>query len=374
MKSFEFIHFILFLGIGQGFFLAIVIQFINNKNKLANRTLSLILIIASIMLLGRYFFSIGYKNMVFFRIALFVDILIFVFGPLLYLYFRRLIFNESATYRLHLSNFIPAFGMLVYHLWTYQYSYEEFIVLENQGSLYIPFLMIETVGIVFNFYSCYRCFNLLLAYQKEEKKNLSYSHGHISFLKTIMVVVILFLTLWVFSYISYYFLESSSLIISYNSVWIAISIFIYVIGFYSLKQSDFFRMPISENKGYKNKERLDKKVLKELEEGLEKLMTEEKIYLNHKLTLVAIAQKLNTTTNNVSWLLNNIHKSTFYDYINQYRVKEFVKKIQDGEHHRHTLLALSMDSGFNSKSTFNKSFKKVINDTPSNYIKKLNTI
>lgn len=103
-------------------------------------------------------------------------------------------------------------------------------------------------------------------------------------------------------------------------------------------------------------------------------MINEKVYFNHKLTLVDLAKRLNTSTNNVSWLLNNIHKCTFYDYINTYRVKAFVEKIHNGEHHHHTLLALSMDSGFNSKSTFNKAFKAVINDTPSNYIKKLNTI
>ena len=61
---------------------------------------------------------------------------------------------------------------------------------------------------------------------------------------------------------------------------------------------------------------------------------------------------------------------TFYDFINHYRVKEFVKKVENQEHLKHTILALSMDVGFNSKSTFNKAFKDTMQDTPSNYIKK----
>lgn len=102
-------------------------------------------------------------------------------------------------------------------------------------------------------------------------------------------------------------------------------------------------------------------------------MVAKKIYLNNELTLKDLAQELGTTTNNVSWLLNNIHQCSFYDYINQYRVQEFILKIQNGEHFKHTILALSLDSGFNSKSTFNKAFKMVKNDTPSNYIKSLKT-
>ena len=69
-------------------------------------------------------------------------------------------------------------------------------------------------------------------------------------------------------------------------------------------------------------------------------------------------------------MLNNTYQTTFYDFINGYRVMEFVKKVVNEEHIQHTILALSMDVGFNSKSTFNKAFKSKMNETPSNFIKK----
>jgi AraC-like DNA-binding protein len=68
--------------------------------------------------------------------------------------------------------------------------------------------------------------------------------------------------------------------------------------------------------------------------------------------------------------LNNVYKTTIYEFINNFRIKEFVKNIADNKHLNHTILALSMDVGFNSKSTFNKAFKTVMKDTPSNFIKK----
>ncbi|PKV49163.1 AraC-like DNA-binding protein [Aquimarina sp. MAR_2010_214] len=370
MQSFELIDLIVFLGISQGIFLAIVIQVLQNKNRLANRTLSLILTIASIMLTGRFFFTIETDNKVFFRLALFVDILVFVFGPLLYLYYRRLIFNEKSKYKLHYTCFIPATGMLAYHFWTYQFSYDEFVLLAQNGNLTLSFLIIEAVGILFNLYFVYQCFQLLGIYQKEEKNNLSYSQNLVRYLNAILIIGSLFLLLWIISFVLGYGFKIYSSFLSYNAIWIVVCVFVYIIGFYSLKQPDLFRMPLYLNTHIKKKERLDNEVVKNLEVMLEKLMINEKIYLNHKLTLVDLAKKLDTSTNNVSWLLNNIHKCTFYDYINTYRVKAFIEKIHNGEHHHHTLLALSMDSGFNSKSTFNKAFKAVIKDTPSNYIKK----
>ncbi|EZH71798.1 hypothetical protein ATO12_05320 [Aquimarina atlantica] len=374
MQSFEFIDLILFLGVSQGVFLAVTIQIIQNKNRDANKVLSIILLIASIMLTGRLFYFRYSDSEWLFRVAAFVDTLIFVFGPLFYLYFRRLVFNETPLYKLHFSNFIPAACMIGYYFWTLSYSYEEFFLLFNQGILVIPYFIMETVGIFFNIYYCYRCFQLIRTYQKEEKKNLSYSQSLIPFLYSFLITVLLFLTLWLLSYSKVYFLHVYTSVINYNLVWVSIPISIYVIGFYSLKQPEIFRMPLSKKNLTRNKERLEGQAIEDLNQKLENLMVTEKIYLNHKLTLVDLANQLNTSTNNVSWLLNNIHKSSFYDYINTYRVKTFVEKIEKGEHHHHTLLALSMDSGFNSKSTFNKAFKTVIKDTPSNYIKKLNTI
>lgn len=374
MQPFEFIDMVLFLGISQGVFLAVTIQIIQNKNRLANRTLSLMLIIASIMLTGRFFFTIETNNEIFFRLALFVDILVFVFGPLLYLYYRRLIFNEKSKYTLHYAYFIPAAGMLAYHFWTYQFSYDGFVLMVQNGSLTLSFLIIEAVGILFNLYFGRRCFQLLRIYQKEEKNNLSYSQHLVGYLSAILIIGSLFLLLWIISFVLAYGFNMHSSFLSYNAIWIAVSVFVYIIGFYSLKQPDIFRIPLYIKKQIKRKERLDDEMIKDLETRLEKLMINEKIYLNHKLTLVDLANQLNTSTNNVSWLLNNIHNSSFYDYVNQYRIKSFIEKIQNGEHHHHTLLALSMDSGFNSKSTFNKTFKAIVNDTPSNYIKKLNTM
>ncbi len=372
MQSFEFIDLILFLGISQGLFLAFTLQVLTKKNKAANKILSIILWVTTITLFGRMVYSRFSDNLYVIRIVILVDVIIFVLGPLSYLYMRKLVFEEKLNFRKILYHFIPVFFHLAFVLWSYTRTIPELHELIKQGALNFPFFVIETIGLISNIVYIFLCLKLIKLYSKERKENLSYMSNLLPFLYTYIVSISLFVTAWFLSYINFNIYYFNLKYISYNLVWILISVFVYVVSFYSLKQPEIFRMPLTKKNKIKNKERLCDREVAMLKDKLEELLVDEKIYLNHKLTLVDLAKKLDTTTNNVSWLLNNIHNCAFYDYINKYRVREFISKIHNGEHHNHTLLALSMDSGFNSKSTFNKAFKAEFNDTPSNYIKRLN--
>lgn len=371
MYSFEIIDLILFLGISQGFFLAIALRLINNRNKSANKILSYSLFIAALMLLGRVLSS-NLTNIFLYRIASFADTFIFIFGPLIYMYVRRLTFKEYPEFKLSFLHFIPALLHTAYFFWTLLYSLDEFRTLLKSGGFTEIYALIEGTGIVSNIYYCLMSYRLVKVFGNEAKNKLSYSQNVTPFLKAFLFSILVFLVAWSISYINSYYMKIPSLyFMSYHVVWICIPIYIYVVGFYSLQQPEIFRVPNKRKKEIVNKERLEGEVLEKLNKNLERLIVDEKIYLNNNLTLGDLSEKLGTSSNNVSWLLNNIHKCSFYDYINRYRVKAFIEKIQNGEHNRHTLLALSLDSGFNSKSTFNKAFKMEMKETPTNYIKKL---
>ncbi|WP_299258561.1 helix-turn-helix domain-containing protein [uncultured Aquimarina sp.] len=369
MNSFGIVDLVLFLGISQGVFLAITLSLVHNKNKPANRVLSFILLIASLMLVGRIFYP-RFTGTFFFRVAAFVDTLIFVFGPLLYTYIRRQTFYESPDYKIPWYHFIPAIFHVVFFSWTLIYSSEDIKNMIDKGNFNLIYFIVETIGLLSNILYVFLSYQLIRVYKKEEKNNLSYSPKVQTFLSIFLLGVSVFLVLWIISYANYFMRLRELYFISYNLIWISIPIFIYIVGFFSLKQPEIFRMPIVKKKKVQ-KERLDGEELETLKKELEDLMVHKKIYLNNELTLKDLSKELDTSTNNVSWLLNNIHKCSFYDYINKYRVQEFISKIQKGEHFSHTILALSLDSGFNSKSTFNKAFKMIKNDTPSNYIKRL---
>ncbi|MBO9564551.1 MAG: AraC family transcriptional regulator [Niastella sp.] len=91
------------------------------------------------------------------------------------------------------------------------------------------------------------------------------------------------------------------------------------------------------------------------------------LYRKPKLTLEELAGELDLPVRYVSYLINTYHAANFHQYINTWRVQEVIRKINDpGERHK-TLLALALESGFSSKSSFNQVFKDHTGKSPSQY-------
>ncbi|WP_062060679.1 helix-turn-helix domain-containing protein [Aquimarina longa] len=371
MSDLRIIDLVLFLGISQGFFLAIIIQLLPKKNLSANLVLSLILFLSAIMLTGRLYYY-GYEENEFFaRLVMLVDSIIFLFGPLLYLYVRRMIVSSDVKPVLRWVEFLPSALHLMYVLWTYRFSIIQLQEMYDNGFFTIPFFIIElSIIILFTIYII-KCFIILKKFRLAEERILSFHQQIYVYLMILISIFALVTVFWFLNFAKSYLLHTYNPYFNYNTVWLCIPIIMYVVGFYSIRQPEIFRVAILTPKKKIFKSRLSKAKIEQLTADLEHLLVHDKIYLNPNLTLARLATQLKTSTNDVSWLLNKIHKCNFYEYINTYRVQEFISKINKGEHKRHTILALSLDSGFNSKSTFNKAFKIILRDTPSNYIKKM---
>jgi AraC-like DNA-binding protein len=120
----------------------------------------------------------------------------------------------------------------------------------------------------------------------------------------------------------------------------------------------------------------DQAVKKELPDSdywkskIEQLVLDEKLYENPELSVADIAQPLGIAPKKVSQIINQGFAVNFNDYINQHRVKAVIAKLQEGEHSIQTLLAIAYDCGFNSKSTFNRAFKRHTGLSPNAYIQK----
>ncbi len=112
---------------------------------------------------------------------------------------------------------------------------------------------------------------------------------------------------------------------------------------------------------------LSEKEQRSFYEQLQKLFNKEKLYLKSQLKIQDLATKLNTTTHNISQTINSQTNSTFYDYVNGFRVEHLKKLILEDKDKEFTLLALALDSGFNSKSSLNRVFKKHTGITPKEF-------
>jgi TolB-like protein/AraC-like DNA-binding protein len=129
----------------------------------------------------------------------------------------------------------------------------------------------------------------------------------------------------------------------------------------------------SESKTARRKEDVSKLSEEEIttyKKELIQVVQHEKVYLDSSLSLKTLAEKINLHPNKLSWLLNDQLCKNFNEYINGYRIKAFQEKALADQESNFTLLGLAYDSGFNSKSVFNDSFKKSTGLTPKQWLKK----
>lgn len=98
---------------------------------------------------------------------------------------------------------------------------------------------------------------------------------------------------------------------------------------------------------------------------LTKLMDTDRPYLAPELTLPQLAAQVGTNTSVLSRVINTGLGQNFNDYVNEYRIREAERLLRDPRYQQYTLLAVALESGFNSKSTFNRVFKKLRRATPS---------
>ena len=317
------------------------------------------------MLFGRIFYDRIEQNWTL-RLSILLDTTIFLFGPLIYSYIKTLLFNNNKP--LSLIHYLPAIFHVMYCLWCMTIPVNE---LNNKfllGELNLIFFIVEFLGVVLlSVYLIYAS-RLLKKFNVIGLLQLSYQQSVFKFSKIILITLIGLTLVWWLGFISVHFYNTQLFFFNYNSFWILAPSIIYIVGFYSLNQPQIFRMPIKINKASK-KNRLKADEIVNLKKRLNYYIEEEQIYLQSDLSLHMLAKKLDTTSNNLSWLLNEIYQVNFYSYINAFRVDHFIKKIEKNEHFNHTLLGLAMECGFNSKSTFNNVFKMIMKQTPSEYVK-----
>ena len=98
-------------------------------------------------------------------------------------------------------------------------------------------------------------------------------------------------------------------------------------------------------------------------------MDSQKPYLNKELTLTALAEQLHLPPTKLSQLLNEGFSENFYTFINRYRIEESKRLLLDSRFAHYTILGVAFEAGFNTKSTFNKTFREVVGQSPSDYQK-----
>jgi AraC-like DNA-binding protein len=93
-----------------------------------------------------------------------------------------------------------------------------------------------------------------------------------------------------------------------------------------------------------------------------------KAYEDPELSLAALAKELKTNPALISRTINQGFEQNFNDFVNQFRINAVKEMLEKGEHKKQTLLGIAFDCGFNSKATFNRSFKKATGMSPKDWL------
>ena len=110
---------------------------------------------------------------------------------------------------------------------------------------------------------------------------------------------------------------------------------------------------------------------KTLIDTLNHALQKDKLYLDPELNRTKLAAHIGVSPHILSQLLNNHLNKSFSEYINEYRIEEAKRKIIDPVYNDYTILAIAYESGFKSKSSFQRLFKKYNDMTPSEYLEKM---
>jgi ligand-binding sensor domain-containing protein/AraC-like DNA-binding protein len=150
---------------------------------------------------------------------------------------------------------------------------------------------------------------------------------------------------------------------------------IVILFFYSRIQSRYKTMQRSLSAEYVDrnkysKSRMDEREVRAVRNKLTEYMKNEKPYLNPDLKLQDIAQAIGCSSAYISQMLNIYLKTNFTDFVNQYRIEEFIVRVRDESAARYTLTSLSEQCGFSSRTSFFRIFKKLKGKTPAEYVKK----
>lgn len=94
---------------------------------------------------------------------------------------------------------------------------------------------------------------------------------------------------------------------------------------------------------------------------------DQKLYLDPLLSMDTVASELSMSKSYFSKLINSYSKYNFSDFVNSLRVEQAKKFLSDDEFSQYTIVAIGLECGFNSKSTFYSAFKKFTSETPTTY-------
>ncbi len=395
----------------QGILFIIAIPGIQDYNRIANRWLLILIGFVSAMILIRVTWVHREVAQEYPKIQLLPDFILLIYAPLFYFYLQKLLFQSEKLALKRVYHFIPAVIQFLVYLPYFLMDSEVFrLKIVNQDTnLQIVFGIVGSLGLVVNAYYWWLNYKAINIHKAQYQTRYSYEQN-LHYLNTVLIIQAICLVLGIFTWALFLFggsfFETNDDIMgnSIDIIWLVFSTITYFLGYYAIHQPEVFKVPQPESafvedtptitevetqtidplptpspssrdtntvpaepKDNTARDKASEELLLQQKERIDAFLHTSRAYANPNLALNELAAMLKMPPHVLSKIINDGFGVNFFDFINGYRIEEFKKLVCDPRFKNQTFLAIAFEVGFNSKTAFNRSFKKMTNQTPRDY-------
>lgn len=298
----------------------------------------------------------------------------FLYAPLLYFYFKRVVQN----YRLSLKDSVHLIPTLVLVIWLIPFytlsGTEKFnLQMDNTQSVLIGtkvIVLLKALSLCLYAAGIYNVYKNKTYNRRLENSEVK---SRAIWERSIMIIFV--------CYALAYILHGAVVVrlVEYTPFTYLKAVFMIAMIFYIALMSGLRPEIIMNANGNSNsklpikyqKSNLTPSHSKELKERLVGMLTNDKVYKNNNISLELLAEALGTTRHNASQVINEHFDMSFYDLVNYFRIMEAVDIFDNDQKRNLNIIEVAYEVGYNNKVTFNKAFKKHMNQTPSTYIRSM---
>ncbi|SRX52323.1 AraC family transcriptional regulator [Aequorivita sp. CIP111184] len=362
---------IVLAAILQGFWLSFFILFTKKFNTKAAKFLGLLILAVTLTQLQYFLGEIGIISWRQFNaIHLPYE---FLQAPFLYFFVSFYLYPNKIVRNIEKALFIPAAFFLML---TLLYKIIAFTTIENwkdqpvlKALANINVYYGEVVNLLLLFIVVAASLYKLFTQDRNTKTyNTKIISAELVWLKILLLVILIVILSYSY-YVFQFFIDANA---SYFLVDITVSILIYALGYIGIQKMNIIKERENIRMFNRSHQQLYSVVEDSKNENISKIVEiviNKQRFLDPNFSSDTLADELQLSKSHLSRIFNNEMNVSFTDYINTLRVEEAKKHLQTPEFSNYTLVAIGLEAGFNSKTTFNTTFKKITGQTPSQFKK-----
>ena len=358
------------LFLAQGLFCLIALWWPSRGKETASRTYLSLLILVLLWIMAEF---LSVRNVFRVNVNFFYGTRYgswFLLGPLVYFFLRSITEKDWRFRARHLLHFLPflLFTLLIpglsgEELGQRQVHYGMLAVFDHRPKVVSGFerLYAHIFYLQFLHFAAYLLYNLRQIRRYRERLAQIYaSRAQLIWLWVFHGLLLFALIsaaayLWILFQADFY---SRSLDYLYV---LPMGLFVYSVGF-QLTRIKWVQLEPPTKPRYQNSTiKADER--ESFRHRLEQHLISARPYLKNELRLADLAQEVSMSSHQLSQLINEDWDKSFFDFINEHRVKEAQQLI--AQHPEWTLLQVAFAAGFNNKTSFGNAFKKQLGITPS---------